>query len=61
MSKVLEEGEIEDGELLDEVADVSAGADVGVLDKSLFSGCCYLWLLFAVCRLAFILTSSCML
>ena len=30
MSKVLEEGEIEDGELLDEVADVSAGADVGV-------------------------------
>lgn len=30
MSKDLEEGEIEDGELLDEVADMSAGTDVGV-------------------------------
>ena len=49
MSKDLEEGEIEDGELLDEVADMSAGNDVGVYLKSLFFGCWFS--LAAVCCL----------
>ena len=39
MSKDLEEGEIEEGELLGEVADTSVGLDVSLLTPGLFLGC----------------------
>ena len=42
MSKDLEEGEIEEGELLGEVADISAGLDVSFITPGLFPGCLFL-------------------
>lgn len=42
MSKDLEEGEIEEGELLGEVADTSVGLDVSLLTPGLFPGCLFL-------------------
>ncbi len=39
MSKDLKEGEIEEGELLGEVADTSAGLDVSLITPGLFPGC----------------------
>jgi hypothetical protein len=41
MSKDLEEGEIEEGELLGEVADTSAGLDVSLITPGLFPGCLF--------------------
>ena len=41
MSKDLEEGEIEEGELLGDVADTSAGLDVSLITPGLFLAVCY--------------------